>query len=61
MSVGYSHTVTLQIPSAVKVTVALTPDKSTLVTVTGIDKYEVGAFSAKVRAENLQNRIKVTE
>ena len=50
MSVGFSHTVTLEIPSTVKVTAVLTPDKNTLVTVTGVDKYEVGAFAAKVRA-----------
>lgn len=50
MSVGFSHTVSLPIPSSVKVTAALTPDKNTLVTVSGIDKYEVGAFAAKIRA-----------
>ena len=50
MAVGFSHTVSLPIPSSVKVTAALTPDKNTLVTVTGTDKYEVGAFAAKVRA-----------
>jgi large subunit ribosomal protein L6 len=50
MSVGFSHTVSIAIPSTVKVTAALTPDKNTLVTVTGNDKYEVGAFAAKVRA-----------
>lgn len=50
MAVGFSHNVILEIPSTVKVTAALTPDKNTLVTVTGIDKYEVGAFAAKVRA-----------
>lgn len=49
LAVGYSHLVTLPIPSTVKVTAALTPDKNTLVTVTGIDKYEVGAFAAKIR------------
>jgi large subunit ribosomal protein L6 len=30
--------------------VVLTPDKNTLITVTGIDKYEVGAFAARIRA-----------
>ncbi|MDR2860412.1 MAG: 50S ribosomal protein L6 [Elusimicrobiota bacterium] len=49
MSVGFSHIVSLDIPTTVKVTSALTPDKNTLVTITGIDKYEVGAFAAKVR------------
>ncbi|MDR2426075.1 MAG: 50S ribosomal protein L6 [Endomicrobium sp.] len=50
MSVGFSHTVSIPIPQTVKITAALTPDKNTLITVTGIDKYEVGAFAAKVRA-----------
>jgi large subunit ribosomal protein L6 len=50
MSVGFSHSVTIEIPTTVKVIAALTPDKTTLVTITGIDKYEVGAFAAKVRA-----------
>ena len=50
MSVGFSHSVSIPIPPTVKVTAALTPDKNTLVTITGIDKYEVGAFAAKVRA-----------
>jgi large subunit ribosomal protein L6 len=50
MAVGFSHLVTLTIPSAVKVNVVLTPDKNTLVSVTGIDKYEVGAFAARIRA-----------
>ncbi|MDR0723762.1 MAG: 50S ribosomal protein L6 [Endomicrobium sp.] len=50
LAVGFSHLVNLEIPSAVKVTTALTPDKNTLITITGIDKYEVGAFAAKVRA-----------
>ncbi|MDR3071212.1 MAG: 50S ribosomal protein L6 [Endomicrobium sp.] len=48
--VGFSHSVNLQIPSTVKVTTAVTPDKNTLITVTGIDKYEVGAFASKIRA-----------
>jgi large subunit ribosomal protein L6 len=50
MAVGFSHLVTLPIPSVVKVNVVLTPDKNTLVSVTGIDKYEVGAFAARIRA-----------
>jgi large subunit ribosomal protein L6 len=50
LAVGFSHLVNLPIPSTVKVTTALTPDKNTLITVTGIDKYEVGAFAAKIRA-----------
>jgi large subunit ribosomal protein L6 len=50
MSVGFSHLVTLPIPCTVKLSVVLTPDKNTLITVTGIDKYEVGAFAARIRA-----------
>jgi large subunit ribosomal protein L6 len=50
MAVGFSHLVTLPIPCAVKVNAVLTPDKNTLITVTGTDKYEVGAFAARIRA-----------
>jgi large subunit ribosomal protein L6 len=50
LAVGFSHLVNLAIPSTIKVTAAPTPDKNTLITVTGIDKYEVGAFAAKIRA-----------
>ncbi|MCA6080233.1 MAG: 50S ribosomal protein L6 [Endomicrobium sp.] len=50
MSVGFSHLVTLPIPSAVKTTATLMPDKNTLITVSGTDKYEVGAFAARIRA-----------
>lgn len=50
MAVGFSHLITLPIPCAVKVSALLTPDKNTLITITGIDKYEVGAFAARIRA-----------
>jgi large subunit ribosomal protein L6 len=50
LAVGFSHLINISIPSTVKVTIALTPDKNTLITVAGIDKYEVGAFAAKIRA-----------
>ncbi|MCL2485891.1 MAG: 50S ribosomal protein L6 [Endomicrobia bacterium] len=50
LNVGFSHQVNLDIPSAVKVTSVLDADKNTIITVTGIDKYEVGAFAAKVKA-----------
>ncbi|MDR2709649.1 MAG: 50S ribosomal protein L6 [Elusimicrobiota bacterium] len=50
MSVGFSHTVTVEIPQTLKVATSITPDKNTLVSISGIDKYEVGAFAAKVRA-----------
>ncbi|MDR2665852.1 MAG: 50S ribosomal protein L6 [Endomicrobium sp.] len=48
--VGFSHLVTIPIPHTVKITSVLTPDKNTLITITGIDKCEVGAFAAKIRA-----------
>jgi large subunit ribosomal protein L6 len=51
LAVGFSHLVNLMIPSTVKVAVATTRDKkNTLITVTGADKYEVGAFAAQIRA-----------
>jgi len=50
LTVGFSHLVNLEIPSTVKVTAVLDADKNTIITVTGIDKSEVGAFAAKVRA-----------
>jgi large subunit ribosomal protein L6 len=50
LAVGFSHLINITISLAVKVTIALMPDKNTLITITGIDKYEVGAFAAKVRA-----------
>jgi len=50
LAVGFSHLVTIPIPCTVKVTSTLTQDKNTLISVTGIDKYEVGAFAAKIRA-----------
>ncbi|MDR2676653.1 MAG: 50S ribosomal protein L6 [Endomicrobium sp.] len=49
MAVGFSHMVSLDIPLSVKVTVTLTSDKNILISVTGIDKCEVGAFAAKIR------------
>ncbi|MDR1952648.1 MAG: 50S ribosomal protein L6 [Elusimicrobiota bacterium] len=49
MTIGFSHNVNVEIPATVKVTSVLTQDKNTLLTITGIDKYEVGAFAAKVR------------
>jgi large subunit ribosomal protein L6 len=50
LAVGFSHLVTLSIPSTVKVVTVLTPGKNTLIMVTGISKYEVGAFAAQIRA-----------
>ena len=50
LSVGFSHLVNLNIPSTVKVTAVLDSDKNTIITITGIDKNEVGAFAAKVKA-----------
>ncbi|MDR1721154.1 MAG: 50S ribosomal protein L6 [Endomicrobium sp.] len=50
LAVGFSHLVTVPIPYTVKVTSAITSDKNNLISVTGVDKYEVGAFAAKIRA-----------
>jgi large subunit ribosomal protein L6 len=49
MSVGFSHPVSIEIPSTVKVTAVLNQEKNTIVSIMGNDKYEVGAFAAKVR------------
>ncbi|MDR3049068.1 MAG: 50S ribosomal protein L6 [Elusimicrobiota bacterium] len=49
MSVGFSHPVSIEIPPTVKVTAVLNQEKNTIVTIIGNDKYEVGAFAAKVR------------
>lgn len=49
VSAGFSHQVTVDIPSTVKVSTALTQDKSTLVTIFGNDKCEVGAFASMIR------------
>lgn len=49
MSVGFSHSVSIEIPSTVKVAAVLNQEKNTIVTITGNNKYEVGAFAAKVR------------
>ncbi|GMO67370.1 MAG: 50S ribosomal protein L6 [Endomicrobiia bacterium] len=48
--VGFSHLVTIPIPNTVKIASTLMADKNTLITVAGIDKCEVGAFAAKIRA-----------
>jgi large subunit ribosomal protein L6 len=50
LTVGFSHNVTVPIPSTVKVTSVLDADKNTIITVTGTDKCEVGSFAAKVKA-----------
>jgi large subunit ribosomal protein L6 len=50
VSVGFSHNVSIEIPFTVTVNAVLTQEKNILVTITGIDKYEVGAFAANVRA-----------
>jgi large subunit ribosomal protein L6 len=50
LAVGFSHLVNLSIPPTVKVTAVLDSDKNTIITVTGIDKCEVGAFSAQIKA-----------
>lgn len=50
LTVGYSHTVTLEIPEEIKVTVGMTQDKVPTLTIAGADKQKVGAFASQVRA-----------
>ena len=50
LTVGYSHTVTLEIPEGIKVVSGMTKDKIPTLTITGADKQKVGAFAAEVRA-----------
>jgi len=50
LTVGYSHTVTLEIPQGIKVVIGMTQDKIPTLTITGADKQKVGAFAAQVRA-----------
>ena len=50
LTVGYSHTVTLEIPEGIKVVTGMTQDKIPTLTITGADKQKVGAFAAEVRA-----------
>lgn len=45
LNVGFSHPVTMEIPEGIDVTV-----EKNLITVTGIDKEQVGQFSADIRA-----------
>ena len=44
LNLGFSHPVELEIPDDLKVAV-----EKNIITVSGIDKYEVGEFSAKIR------------
>lgn len=50
LTVGYSHTVTVEIPEGIKVVAGMTQDKIPTLTITGADKQKVGAFAAEVRA-----------
>lgn len=50
LTVGYSHTVTVEIPEGIKVVIGMTQDKIPTLTITGCDKQKVGAFAAQVRA-----------
>jgi len=50
LTVGFSHNVNVPIPQTVKVTSVLDADKNTIITITGADKYEVGAFAARIKA-----------
>ncbi|MDR0890717.1 MAG: 50S ribosomal protein L6 [Endomicrobium sp.] len=49
LTVGFSHLVKLQIPKTLEVITKLMLDKSTLISVIGIDKCIVGTFAAKIR------------
>ena len=46
LALGFSHPCHLDIPSDVKIAI----EKSTLITITGIDKQRVGQFAANIRA-----------
>lgn len=46
LQLGFSHPTKLKIPKSVKVAI----DKSTAISITGIDKHAVGQFAASVRA-----------
>ncbi len=46
LSVGFSHNVEVEIPEGLEVKV----DKNTEITVSGIDKYQVGQLAANIRA-----------
>lgn len=50
LTVGFSHTVTKEVPKSLKVVVGMTTDKIPTLTITGADKQVVGAFAAEVRA-----------
>lgn len=48
MALGYSHPISIEIPSTLKVEVS---KEQTDITISGADKYEVGQFAANVRAK----------
>jgi large subunit ribosomal protein L6 len=48
MSLGFSHPVTIDIPSVLKVTA-----EKNIITITGINKEDVGSFAARVRAKKV--------
>ena len=50
LTVGYSHTITKEVPAGIKVVIGMTADKIPTLTITGIDKQLVGAFAAEIRA-----------
>jgi large subunit ribosomal protein L6 len=49
LSVGFSHLVKIVIPKTLKVNIKIMPDKTTVISVFGIDKCEVGTFAATIR------------
>jgi large subunit ribosomal protein L6 len=50
MHVGYSHPVSTEVPEGIKIGIGANADKVPVLTVSGINKELVGAFSAKLRA-----------
>jgi large subunit ribosomal protein L6 len=50
LTVGFSHTVTKEVPKNVKVVIGVTSDKMPTLIISGADKQAVGAFAAEVRA-----------
>lgn len=49
LSLGYSHSIYMEIPSELKVVTETPKGKNPLVTLTGIDKQLIGQVSAKIR------------
>ncbi|TAF30818.1 MAG: 50S ribosomal protein L6 [Cytophagales bacterium] len=50
MSLGYSHSIYMQIPSEIKVSAETLKGKNPIVTLVGIDKQLIGHIAAKIRS-----------